>query len=134
MWCLWCLGVVKFYDIMNEYYFIPNVFYVFHHFSDFNIKVVEVQNSSHKLLKGHEAPILCVAMDQNEEFLVRKYNAINYVTLWWFFTPMAMNFLTLLFKCFIVYCASGIIQLWWHCKNLELERTGTPYIPISLTA
>lgn len=66
---------------MNEYYFIPNVFYVFHHFSDFNIKVVEVQNSSHKLLKGHEAPILCVAMDQNEEFLVRKYNAINYVTL-----------------------------------------------------
>ena len=29
-----------------------------------------MSDSSHKSLKGHEAPVLCVALDPDEEFLV----------------------------------------------------------------
>jgi WD40 repeat protein len=32
--------------------------------------VVQVSDSSHKSLKGHEAPILSVTLDPDEEFLV----------------------------------------------------------------
>lgn len=45
-------------------------FLFFAYCSDFNIKVVQVSNSSHKSLNGHEAPILSVALDPDEEFLV----------------------------------------------------------------
>jgi hypothetical protein len=40
--------------------------------------VVQVSDSSHKSLKGHEAPILSVTLDPDEEFLV----TMLYITYW----------------------------------------------------
>ena len=34
--------------------------------------MVQVSDCSHKSLKGHEAPVLTVALDPDEEFLVTK--------------------------------------------------------------
>ena len=45
--------------------------YVSHIYSsDFMIKVVDVDTSDSKTLSGHEAPVLSVALDPQEEFLV----------------------------------------------------------------
>ena len=42
-------------------------------FSDFAVKYVTVEDCSHVLFHGHEAPILSVALDPEEEFVVYMY-------------------------------------------------------------
>ena len=43
------------------------------HFSDFTIKIVDVDSCSTKTIQGHEAPVLSVALDPRDEFLVGKH-------------------------------------------------------------
>ena len=45
-------------------------------FSDFTVKLVDVDNCSHKTFQGHEAPILSVAIDPKEEFIVSSKSQI----------------------------------------------------------
>ena len=40
--------------------------------------MVQVSDCSHKSLKGHEAPVLTVALDPDEEFLVTNFFACFY--------------------------------------------------------
>ena len=47
-------------------------------FSDFTLKLVDVDNCSHKTFQGHEAPILSVAIDPKEEFIVRSNSPLTY--------------------------------------------------------
>lgn len=44
--------------------------YMFLLFSDFTVRVVEVESSRHKVYRGHKAPVLSVALDPKEEFVV----------------------------------------------------------------
>ena len=39
-------------------------------YSDFTVKVVDVESSSHKVYRGHKAPVLSVALDPKEQFVV----------------------------------------------------------------
>lgn len=39
-------------------------------FSDFSIKVVTLQDNSQKSFKGHAAPVLAVALDPQDMYLV----------------------------------------------------------------
>lgn len=39
-------------------------------FSDFTIKIVDISSGDTKKFEGHEAPVLSVALDPKEEFLV----------------------------------------------------------------
>lgn len=43
---------------------------VFSFYSDFTIKIVEVATGATKKCEGHEAPVLSVALDPKQEFLV----------------------------------------------------------------
>ncbi|ESP02838.1 hypothetical protein LOTGIDRAFT_110682 [Lottia gigantea] len=38
--------------------------------SDFTIKVVDIESSNHKVCRGHEAPVLSLALDPKQEYLV----------------------------------------------------------------
>ena len=38
--------------------------------SDFSVKLVDTGSCSHKTFQGHEAPVLSVAIDPKEEYLV----------------------------------------------------------------
>lgn len=79
------------------------------YYSDFNIKVVQVSDSSHKSLKGHEAPVLTVALDPNEEFLVTK--SLSYVLA----KKVFLSFFQTNNYWLLIYLHSqGIIKLWWH--------------------
>lgn len=47
-------------------------------FSDFLVKMVEVADSSQqKTLRGHDAPVLSVALDPSDEFLVSVTGPFN---------------------------------------------------------
>ena len=41
--------------------------------SDFTIKIIVVETSSHKVCHGHEAPILSVAIDPKDKYVVSNY-------------------------------------------------------------
>lgn len=43
--------------------------------SDFTIKLVDISSGDTKKFEGHEAPVLSVALDPKEEFLVSVLNA-----------------------------------------------------------
>ena len=43
-------------------------------FSDFVIKVIDIDNSNSRTCSGHEAPVLSVALDPQEEFVVSNEN------------------------------------------------------------
>ena len=39
-------------------------------FSDFDIKVINVETKKQRCYLGHQAPVLCVSLDPSDEFLV----------------------------------------------------------------
>ena len=39
-------------------------------FSDFDIKVINLETKKQKCFLGHQAPVLSVSLDPNDEFLV----------------------------------------------------------------
>lgn len=49
---------------------ISHMYAAFKFHSDFNIKVVTVADGSQKILKGHEAPVLSVAIDPKDQYIV----------------------------------------------------------------
>ena len=68
IWAKTSPSIVRF-NILNGNKSLNQFMFLLH----FNIKVVQVSDSSHKSLKGHEAPVLTVALDPDEEFLVNKF-------------------------------------------------------------
>jgi len=46
------------------------VYCLFDVFSDFTIKVVKLEDNEQKCFKGHQAPILSVALDPKDVYLV----------------------------------------------------------------
>jgi WD40 repeat protein len=46
-------------------------------FSDFVIKIIDIDSSNSRTCSGHEAPVLSVALDPQEEFVVSNENSIN---------------------------------------------------------
>ena len=57
-----CLNIINKYIKRNKY--------IFSFYSDFSVKVVDVDTSSQQVLEGHQAPILSVAYDPKEEYVV----------------------------------------------------------------
>ena len=47
-------------------------------FSDFSVKLVDTGSCSHKTFQGHEAPVLSVAIDPKEEYLVGTCTCITF--------------------------------------------------------
>ncbi len=50
-------------------------------FSDFHIKVVDLETNSQKLFLEHEAPVLSLAVRPDEKFLVRTQNGLCFTNL-----------------------------------------------------
>ena len=50
-------------------------------FSDFTVKLVEVETNSQVVFQGHDAPILGVALHPKEHLVVRIYtdNVVHYI-------------------------------------------------------
>jgi len=49
-------------------------------FSDFAVKLIDIESKEQKLFSGHEAPVLSVTLHPNEQIIVS--NMLNYNTGW----------------------------------------------------
>ena len=57
------------YYTSNDLMYLSKLIYILF-FSDFVIKVIDIDSSNSRTYSGHEAPVLSVALDPQEEFVV----------------------------------------------------------------
>ncbi|XP_076442996.1 WD repeat and HMG-box DNA-binding protein 1-like [Babylonia areolata] len=80
--------------------------------SDFTVKVVEVESSSHKVYRGHKAPVLSVALDPTEQ-LVATSSCDGSVQVWTMADQTEVKTLQVLDKCSDVSLAKSLCRLCW---------------------
>uniref|UniRef100_A0AAR2JRR2 WD repeat and HMG-box DNA-binding protein 1 n=1 Tax=Pygocentrus nattereri TaxID=42514 RepID=A0AAR2JRR2_PYGNA len=102
--------------------------------SDFMVKVVEVTDSSkQKTLRGHDAPVLSVAFDPTDEFLVSgKYDCTVHIISWILFhlafQTRVVNW-NVLPKCNDVSNAKSLCRLAWQPPSGKVQ----PCIPVDMS-
>ncbi|KAJ8308558.1 hypothetical protein KUTeg_013432 [Tegillarca granosa] len=80
--------------------------------SDFTIKVVKVDNCEHKSLRGHEAPVLSVALDPQEEY-VASSSCDGSVVIWKIEDQSQLKILNILPKSNDVSLSKSLCRLTW---------------------
>ncbi|KAK7103194.1 WD repeat and HMG-box DNA-binding protein 1-like [Littorina saxatilis] len=80
--------------------------------SDFTVKVVEVENSRHKVYRGHKAPVLSIALDPKEQ-LVASSSCDGTVQVWSVDDQAEVKTLPLLDKCSDVSLAKSLCRMCW---------------------
>ncbi|KAH3854450.1 WD repeat and HMG-box DNA-binding protein 1-like [Dreissena polymorpha] len=81
--------------------------------SDFAIKIVEVDNCSTKTYQGHEAPVLSVALDPNEEYLASS-SCDGTVKIWKVADRTVIHSTNMLSKCSDVSLSKTLCRLCWE--------------------
>ncbi|KAJ8309582.1 hypothetical protein KUTeg_014456 [Tegillarca granosa] len=80
--------------------------------NDFTIKVVKVDNCEHKSLRGHEAPVLSVALDPQEEY-VASSSCDGSVVIWKIEDQSQLKILNILPKSNDVSLSKSLCRLTW---------------------
>ncbi|EDV20225.1 uncharacterized protein TRIADDRAFT_32433 [Trichoplax adhaerens] len=86
---------------------------------DFEIKVVSVNNYNNHTLTGHEAPILTVAFDPTDSYLVSS-SCDGTVKIWDMKTYDCSHSLSILPKCNDISATKSFCRLAWQPKSGEL--------------
>ncbi|KAL5009063.1 hypothetical protein ScPMuIL_014644 [Solemya velum] len=80
--------------------------------SDFVVKIVDVDTCNHKTCRGHEAPILGVALDPKEEFVVSS-SCDGTVRIWKMSDQTLVKSLSLLSKCSDISLSKTLCRASW---------------------
>ncbi|KAL8588870.1 hypothetical protein ACOMHN_051464 [Nucella lapillus] len=80
--------------------------------SDFTVKVVEVESSSHKVYRGHKAPVMTVALHPSQQ-LVASSSCDGTVQVWSVDDQTEVKTLPLLDKCSDLSLAKSLCRLCW---------------------
>lgn len=92
--------------------------------SDFNIKVINVDTGDCRTLSGHEAPVLSVALDPQEEFIASS-SCDGSVKIWKLNEQKVVKSLPLIPKCSDVSLSKTMCRLCW-----EQKKGNVLYVPL----
>ncbi|KAK3093566.1 hypothetical protein FSP39_017398 [Pinctada imbricata] len=84
--------------------------------SDFTVRVVDVDTCKHETLRGHEAPVLSVALDPQEKY-VASSSCDGTVRVWSIGDQTQVKSLTLIPKCSDVSLSKTWCRLCWEKQN-----------------
>ncbi|XP_064622093.1 WD repeat and HMG-box DNA-binding protein 1-like [Lineus longissimus] len=94
--------------------------------SDFTVKLVDVKNNEQKVMRGHEAPILSIALDPKEKYLASS-SCDGTVRIWNIDTQSCVKSINAIPKCNDFSLSKTLCRIEWHpddgkCIAVPLDK------------